>query len=289
MKSNYSIQNLKNIINNSAKDEMLSSDLIITKRGQKRDAISFIGEAEFQSIQVFSFDDDIVEVLRQTSKSDGSTKIAIDISLIDRKSLAELFSIVARMAMVYSYEIRIIYTLAEYSPPSGEAHPNNDVKPVSNFFSGWSNRPGMPILSVVGLGYERDKAVGAVEFLESSEAFLYIPQSKEDKYYTDVIRENSRLMGAYPESNRFSYELESPTETIYSLDSVISANKNKYKIVLLPFGPKIFYALSLLSSIAHPEVSVWYVSGENEDSDSSQDRDVSDISGFSFTINYSEK
>lgn len=142
----------------------------------------------------------------------------------------------------------------------------------------------MPVLSVVGLGYEKDKAIGAIEYLESSKAFLYIPTSNEDKYFDDVVRENAQLLDQFGIKNRFIYKLESPTEAIYALDTVISANKNKYKIVLLPFGPKLFYALSLLSCIPHPEVSVWYVSGESGDGDSSQDRKASGLIGFKFDI-----
>ncbi|PMM55438.1 transcription elongation factor GreB [Vibrio lentus] len=287
MKSAYSIRNLRNIVNNSAKDEMLECDFVITKRGHKRDAISFIGESQFQSVKVLTIDEDIEGHLREKSRLDDVTKLSIDISLIDRKSLADIFAIIARMAIEHTYEVKVIYSLAKYTPPSGKVHPNNNVKPVSHFFSGWSNRPGMPVLSIVGLGYERDKAIGAIEFLESSEALLYIPQSLEEEYFSDVLKVNRRLLDSSGENNQFLYQLESPTETIYSLDSVISANKNKYKIVLLPFGPKIFYALSLLSCIPHPEVSVWYVSGENSDSDSSQDRDASELLGFSFCINSS--
>jgi len=285
MKSNYNITNLRNIVNETAKKEMLESDFIITKRGKLRDAISHIGESIFQNSIILDITDNLEDTFVKHQPINTVTKVTIDISLIDRKSLADIFALIAKMAIDYNYEIKIIYALAKYSPPSGEVHPNNKVKSVSHFFSGWSNRPGMPVLSIVGLGYERDKAVGAIEFLESSEAFLYIPHSSEEKFYIDVCEENSQLLENFGSDNQFDYKLESPIETIYSLDSVISSNKHNYKVVLLPFGPKIFYALSLLSCIPHPEVSVWYVSGESEDTDSSQDREVSKLLGFSFHIN----
>ncbi|WP_206646013.1 hypothetical protein [Pseudoalteromonas phenolica] len=273
---------------NSVKEEMLSCDLIISNRGRLRDAISFIGEDAFDSIPILEINNKLEENIEIKSSNDDTTKIGIDISLIDRKTLAGLFSTLAKVALKYQFEIRIIYTLAEYTPPSGESHPNNNVKPVSNFFSGWSSRPGLPILSIVGLGYERDKAIGAVEFLESSEAFLYLPKSNEQRYYSDVMKGNKRLIECYPDNHQFAYDLESPTQTILSLDAVINAYKNKFKIVLLPFGPKLFYALSLIISVHHPEISVWHVSGEQDDTDSTQDRSVSGLIGFSFCISNSE-
>lgn len=284
MKSNYKITNLKNIDNDLVENEMLHSDFIITKRGKVRDAISFFGESKFSGLEVLEINNDIRKSLQDRKAENKTTKVSIDISLIDRKTLADIFSTIAQMATDHEYEIKIIYALAKYTEPSGQVHPNNTVKPVSHFFSGWSNTPGLPVLSIVGLGYEKDKALGAIEFLESSEAFLYVPKSFEERYYSSVLEENSRLLSFFGEKYQFIYHLESPIDAIYSLDSVISANKNKFKIVLLPFGPKIFYASSLLSSFAHPEVSVWSVSGESEDNDSSQDREVTGLLGFSFKI-----
>ena len=284
MKSDYNITNLDKISENAIKNEMLTSDFIITKRGSCRDAISFFGEHLFSKNIILDVNDKLDQTLIGRHSEHDKTKIAIDISLIDRKLLAELFSTIAKLAVQHCYDVCIIYSLAKYAPPSGVIYPNTKVKPVSHFFSGWSNRPGMPILSVVGLGYEQDKALGAIEFLESSEAFLYIPNSLEENYLADVLNKNERLLDHSEIKNQFPYQLESPVEVIYSLDSVISANKSKFKIVLLPFGPKLFYALSLLSCIPHPEVSVWYVSGEDGDADSSQDREISRLIGLKFSI-----
>ena len=36
--------------------------------------------------------------------------------------------------------------------------------------------------------------------------------------------------------------------------------------VLLPFGPKVFFAVCVLLSFGFAEVSVWHVSGEEQDS-----------------------
>ncbi|MGR5287407.1 transcription elongation factor GreB [Vibrio maritimus] len=283
----YSIKNFGNIANDSVLDEMVSSDFIITKRGKKRDSISFLGASNFHNKSILDYTDDVENILKNYQDTQESTKVSIDISLIDRKSLADLFSIIAKLAITHPYEVCIVYSLAKYAPPSEHVYPNSIVKPVSHFFSGWSSQPGMPVLSVVGLGYEKDKAIGAIEYLESSKAFLYVPASNEESYFDDVVSENANLLDHFGLNNRFLYQLESPMEAIYSLDTVISSNKSKYKIVLLPFGPKLFYALSLLSCIPHPEVSVWYVSGENGDGDSSQDREVSSLIGFKFCISNS--
>lgn len=284
---NYYVEDIFNLSTNSAQKAILESDFILTKRGQNRDAIKFLGEEKFKKIKKIIIDDSLSEtdsLFSELLEIKKEIKISIDISLIDRKTIADLFSLIAKISTEAVCSVSVIYTLAKYSSPSGERMINNIVKPVSHFFSGWSTRPGLPIMSIVGLGYERDKAMGAIEYLESSKAYLYLPKSQEERYYNDVVNENESILSIFDTSNQLTYRVESPAEAIYSLDSILSANKHQYKIVLFPFGPKIFYALSLVASIPHPEASVWYVSGENSDNDSSQDRDVSDVLGFHFKI-----
>lgn len=290
MISDYYLQNIYNLVDiETIKQALLNSHFILTMHGDSRDVISHLGKDMFTDCQIVDLSENIFHAESllnkfENTEEQGELKIAVDISLIDRKTLANVFSLIAKLAIQRTCSVDVIYTLAVYSPPSGELESNNSVKPVSSFFSGWSTRPGLPIMTVVGLGYERDKAIGAIEYLESSRTYLYIPKSQEDRYYQDVITENNDLLDSINERDLISYKVESPSEAIYSLDSLITAYKNRYKVVLFPFGPKIFYALSLVASIPHPEASVWYVSGEDGDNDSSQDREVSTVVGFHFNI-----
>ncbi|RBP82931.1 hypothetical protein DET47_101294 [Shewanella putrefaciens] len=289
MNSEYYIKNIFNLTSYEAiKTVMLNSHFILTMRGNFRDVISHLGQKEFNNSQIIDMAGDVSIVEEAITnfkvEAEQDLKIAIDISLIDRKTLASIFSLIAKLAYDKNCSIYVVYSLAKYAPPSGKLGINNLVKPVSSFFSGWSNRPGLPVMSIVGLGYERDKAIGAIEYLESSKTCLYIPRSNEEQYYNDVVNENKGILESVIQNDQFSYKVESPSEAIFSLDSLLTANKNRYKVVLFPFGPKIFYALSLVASIPHPEASVWYVSGEDGDSDSSQDREVSDLVGFHFNI-----
>ncbi|TMP23750.1 transcription elongation factor GreB [Pseudoalteromonas rubra] len=263
------------------------SDFIITKKGNTRDVVSYFG-GRINPLKQIIFDcldtGLIKEKLKALWSNGKKITISLDISLIDRKTLAEIISIIGKATLNSPIQILLIYSLAKYTPPSGEYVINSSVKPVSPFFSGWAQRPGLPTLSIVGLGYEKDKALGAVEYIESSDNFLFFPQSAEKEYSSDVEVMNEALIKSAKSKELMKYNVEQPTDTLYSLDSILSSVKNKYKVVLFPFGPKIFYALSLLAAIIHPEASVWYVSGECGDKDSSQDREISSMTGFEFTI-----
>ncbi|NVK57826.1 MAG: transcription elongation factor GreB [Alteromonadaceae bacterium] len=283
----YSITGIKDIITESGvSDEFLSADLILTSHGLKRNAINYLKIGDKVKKKLFDVSEndlDLNTIVGELEITD-SLKVAIDISLLDRRRIADVFVELTKLSTKYRCKISIVYLLAKYSPPSGLPVSNHSVKPVSSFFSGWANQPGLPIMTVVGLGYERDKAIGAIEYLESSRSFLFFPKSSEEQYFDDVLATNSEIVSSTDENHKINYRVESPVEALLSLDSLLEANKNKYKIVLLPFGPKIFYAMNLLASIVHSEVSVWHVSGEEEDGDSSQDREVASVFGFKFEM-----
>jgi hypothetical protein len=283
----YSITGIKDLMSEIiVSEEFLSSDLILTSHGMKRNAINYLDIEEEVKEKLYYVSDNYLDLKAIVDNLDvtDSLKIAIDISLLDRRRIADIFVELTKLSSKYRCMVSIVYLLAKYSKPSGLPVSNHFVKPVSSFFSGWSNQPGLPIMTIVGLGYERDKAIGAIEYLESSRSFLFFPKSSEEKYFDDVLTTNSEIVSSTDENHKVYYRVESPVETLLLIDSLLEPNKKKYKIVLLPFGPKIFYAMNLLASIVHSEVSVWHVSGEEEDGDSSQDREVASVFGFKFEI-----
>ena len=172
MISNNNISNIHNLDIESVEKAMLDSHIILTKRGEYRDSISYLGQSKFDKSHILNASDTIDTIEKEIKNKAliqklNELNISIDISLIDRKTLANIFTIIIKLGSEIQFSINIIYTLANYSPPSGALESNNLVKPVSPFFSGWTNRPGLPIMTIVGLGYERDKAMGAIELLIS--------------------------------------------------------------------------------------------------------------------------
>lgn len=293
MKNGYSVKNIFDLNNSNLCNLIAKSDYFIHKKGTYRSVLGFLDIELPHQCKVIDVDDSITELMNEVNElleranTETELNFSIDISLINRTNIANLFTQIARLCSVYSCNINICYGLAEYNPPSSGIDFNHIVKPVNQFFSGWSTKPGLPVMTVVGLGYEKDKALGAIEYLESSNTIIYLPNSKEVRYKIDVEQVNKSVLSIVKNENKIEYVVECPSEAIYSIDSVLTSHKSKYKIVLFPFGPKIFYAASLVSCIAHPEASVWFVSGEDNDLDSSQDRSIIESVGFHFEISYS--
>lgn len=209
--------------------------------------------------------------------------IVIDISCMAGDRTASIFHLIAKHSEDCSMRVRVLYSLAKYIPPSKTMSPNETVAPAHPRFAGWLSKPHLPILAIVGLGYETDKALGAVEYLDAEEKFIFIPDSAEMEYRTKVEEENRDLLQMTVKERIFEYCVEDPTSTIQMLNSLTIAAKTEFKPTLLPFGPKIFFAASLVVALAHPEASVWYVSGEKNDA-LHNEQEVATTFGFEFEL-----
>lgn len=209
----------------------------------------------------------ILDSVIKLSEHKNTLSLCIDVSSIHRRNLASILSFLLReLSAKHHIELSIIYTLAEYStPPSFDVQPNTRVAPVHSEFAGWASLPSIPIAVIVGLGYEKDKALGAFEYIESNERIIYIPNSPETEYKDQVLQHNDIVISATEPRNIINYQVDKPALIFMSLRSLMEGIKNDFRPIIFPFGPKIFFAVSLIVAIANPEVSIWYVSGEEDE------------------------
>jgi len=196
----------------------------------------------------------------------GDIKILLDVSCISRPAIGQLFAGLQAMATIRPIDLCLTYSLAAYAPsPSVWAAPNRTIRPVHPAFSGWSAEgASAPVDVVVGLGYEKGKALGAVEYLEPRNRWVYVPQSPESRYLDEVKKHNKHLIESRKGSVAY-YNVLSPLDTYYSLRSLVEGIGRDARPVLLPFGPKIFFAINLLVAMTNEEASVWHVSGESDE------------------------
>lgn len=211
-----------------------------------------------------SWEEGFRELLESTNREAEALSVLLDISSMPRCVMAGI------MAMLDDFtanknEINIVvaYCLAKYSPPSDRYFANKKVKPVHPHFTGFSLDPGLPVAAVVGLGYEKGKALGAVEYIQSANSWIFIPISEEKKYYKKVEQHNQTILKSVSERQKFVYSVHSPIHILSKLESLVSILTYTHKTVLLPFGPKIFFFCSLLTSLVHKRCAVWDVSGES--------------------------
>jgi hypothetical protein len=216
---------------------------------------------------------------------DVENRIFVDVSAFPRRILAAVLDAV-REAVVDGARVNLTlaYRLAVFSKPSDRpAPPNRRVAPVHPNMAGWPRVPGLPVHLIVGLGYERGKALGAVEYIQPAHLSLFFPDSPEVRFANQVQARNHELLEGIRKESVFHYPVMDPAAQLALLSSLLQAMVTTSKPILLPFGPKIFYAICLLASFRFSEVSVWHVSGE-EDEPAAQVRPSSHVTFASVSL-----
>jgi hypothetical protein len=94
---------------------------------------------------------------------------------LTRSRLAAVLDNLRSPILSRAFSVDFFYTLAQYDPPPQEVALNSHVGPVTPAFAGWTNNPDRGLAAIVGLGYEEDKALGAVEHVQAVEIWTYAP------------------------------------------------------------------------------------------------------------------
>ena len=204
------------------------------------------------------------KAIRSLSRDqDGVASILIDVSCLSRHHIGALFAAVKQLANQGPVDLQIAYGLARFVKPSPQwSSAIRRIAPVNDDFTGWTAAPDKPIELVVSLGYEKGKAIGAAEYLEPGETWLFVPTSPEGKYLKEVQAQNKDLLQER-DGKQLVYQVLSPVDAYHSLLSLVRGMRHVARPILLPFGPRVFFGLSLLVAMIIEEAAVWFVDAEN--------------------------
>ncbi len=204
----------------------------------------------------------------------NSRSIAFDVSSMTRAWHGGIVRQLRTMEVAGELETFFAYVPAEFKPPSARVPPNEIVGPVDGFSS--LAAPDLPIAAVIGLGYERERALGLQQFLDPEETLLMIPKHGDaDPYYAELIQNNRGLLDRTNPRWIFEYDLAEPAATFSTLASVVAGLRESYRVVLTSLGPKIFGLLCFLLAAKFKDVSVWRVSAGTHGKPRDADADLS--------------
>lgn len=193
--------------------------------------------------------------------SQGPTKIGVDISCFDRHRLAILTNLLFDLVVEGSIsEVLFFYNVALYQAPSSDFSYNTKLQPVHAAFVGARPHPGAPTVAVIGLGYEREKAVGAAEYLEASEVYAFIPKSGIERYFESVQKSNALLLAQLRTDYKVVYDVSDAASLVSDLSSLVRGLMYRSAVLLVPLGPKMFALAALLTAKVHTRASVWRMS-----------------------------
>ena len=149
------------------------------------------------------------------------------------------------------------YAPSRYNAPRTLA-PIRSAGPISPEFAGWSTRPELPLAAVFGLGGEPGLALGAMQYLEPDKVWVFAPEGIDQRFDLALERANAHIEEIF-DVTRFHYNIAAPVSVRARIDSLIQAMEGEFRVILVPFGPKIFGWICILGAMfqSHRRVGVW--------------------------------
>ncbi len=191
---------------------------------------------------------------------DGPVNVLLDITVMSRHRLACIICSLMDSLPEHS-TLSVVYTLSDYIPPPNEDTPIKYLCEITSQLGGSIGDPSLPTSVIFGLGYEKSKALGVANFLDSGFIYTFIPKSPVTKFETDVVDNNKDLLDSISSDNVFFYDVCQPYSTYLDLKSLVQSLNKFSRPLIIPLGPKILAVLSvILGKELYPNLPVWRVS-----------------------------
>jgi hypothetical protein len=115
---------------------------------------------------------------------------------------------------------------------------------------------------LIGLGYEKGRALGLAEYVEAAETFaFYANPALDSAFLGAVLQNNQSLLDSLGPDRVFTYPLADLRATAAKLGSLaLGLRSQSYRVILAPQGPKPFTFLCFLLATQHDGFDVWRVS-----------------------------
>lgn len=212
-------------------------------------------------LALFSSEDDLGRMAARLSEIQSQhnrpLRVVLDISAMSRLMIATTLLAITQASRAYGIELNTHYTPATFRAP-GQTAPARVAQPIVPELAGWSNRPDTPLGVIVGLGYEGSAAAGALQVLEPSRTWALYPVGFDPQFLQAVQAANDDLSSIY-DIIKLTYSIADPAGTRALLRRLLSDLRADYRIALIPFGPKIFSWLCMVTAMEQgfEEVAVW--------------------------------
>ena len=186
-------------------------------------------------------------------------RLAVDISSMSRSRIAAALVACCTEEWPKGCDLDIVYFPGSYASHKHPYEPLEYFGPAHRHISGWPDDPDLPLALLIGLGTEPGRADGVVELLEPDILATFIPIGPEEQYIEEVRKENRRVLevGGQP----VMYDLQDPIAIYGSLLASATRLAGRARLVVLPLGPKVFFAISVIAALkVGPQVGVWKAS-----------------------------
>ncbi|PSU21416.1 hypothetical protein CTM97_20690 [Photobacterium phosphoreum] len=215
--------------------------------------------------EIYEFDCETIiltikKIVSELINKVSEPRIFLDITVMSRHRLAGIiFNLLSDLPE--KSIITICYNSSYYVAPPEDIQPVKELGPIISELSGDLGNLSMPTSVVFGLGYEKNKALGVYNYYDADYSYAFIPKNIHSEFEDMVIKNNEPLLNNISEKNIFTYDVTNPYTTYIDLKSLILSLTEVSRIILVPLGPKIISAISvIIGKELYPKLPVWRVS-----------------------------
>lgn len=208
--------------------------------------------------------DDDVEAERAATEMisalpEAAARVLIDVSSMTRAWHGAIVRALAEASRSTCLRVTFAYMPGTYLSPSSSPAANKIVGPVHGFSR--LAFPDSPTALLLGLGYERGRAMGILTEVDPTwtECFIAHPGA-DPRFRDDVVRANQDVARVLPNARWRTYPLNDPTLAFYLVDAACNFYSRQAQVIFTNNGPKLFGLVGLLAATRYPDVSVWRIS-----------------------------
>lgn len=189
----------------------------------------------------------------------GEANILIDYSSMTKTWYASIINhFLMENPGIQKVNLYFSYTPSEYARPK-KARPFKIAEPLG--FRSKRLLPGKPVALIMGLGYEKDRAVFVQKAVSPDTTYLFYSEPAFDRRFVEkVYINNFRLIDNLQKNQVIAYPVRELDKIDYLLTTLCLELRMHHKVIIAPMGPKPFALCSLLLSARYPDIEVWRVS-----------------------------
>lgn len=224
---------------------------------------------ENSGVDIIEGDDDKVVIhclnwVGRHIKSNKPVRMIVDITVLSRSRLSAILYRVIDLLPKGS-KITVTYQLSDFVPAPEGLSPIKKVGEVIPELVGDVGDLTLPTTVIVGLGYEKGKALGLVNLIDAEYYYLCIPKGLDHRFDESVESNNSSLIESTPIKHKIYYNVDLPYNTYLDLRDLLLSVSSFSNPMLVPLGPKILAAICLVLAKEVGDIPVWRVSSEHSE------------------------
>ena len=222
----------------------------------------FIRNNNFEIIHASGEETFPIDIILNIIKKDENAvvKILIDYSCMTKVWYAGIINTITSLSFkCRKMEIYFSYTPAEFNALRRQKRArfiNSVVHEGQKKLSA-----AKPVALIIGLGLNNLRAEMLINSIKPAVIYyLYADPANNIKYVQRVLRNNQEIIASSEIRNLYCYPLNDLNKINNILTCLCLDLRLKYKIIIAPFGPKVFSLISILIANRYPDLDVWRVS-----------------------------